>query len=211
MSDLGRSFNEYYGMYSDWLRKCIVRRYGSQDAEDILQDTWIRFLPYHSDVPIKRPRALLLTIAANIFTDSHRKRLRRERNVPESVAGQYQAPLQSEVLLSKEIILSLPQPLRDRIVVGEMRDGAAALETLKSWNTGHPGGLSTIHANSAGDVLRRVEDLIAEVSARTPQRAIAQAVDRIVHIRRTPAGRTVEAVLGIEPSDDDGYAISLVA
>jgi len=99
----------------------------------------------------------------------------------------------------------------DRIVVGEMRDGAAALETLKSWNTGHPGGLSTIHANSAGDVLRRVEDLIAEVSARTPQRAIAQAVDRIVHIRRTAAGRSVEAVLGVEPSDDGGYAVSILA
>jgi len=96
----------------------------------------------------------------------------------------------------------------DRIVVGEMRDGAAALETLKSWNTGHPGGLSTIHANSADDVLRRVEDLIAEVSSRTPRRAIAQAVDRIVHIRRTATGRRVEAVLGVEPSGDDGYAIS---
>ncbi|OYX58015.1 MAG: P-type conjugative transfer ATPase TrbB [Brevundimonas subvibrioides] len=99
----------------------------------------------------------------------------------------------------------------DRIVVGEMRDGAAALETLKSWNTGHPGGLSTIHANSADDVLRRVEDLIAEVSSRTPRRAIAQAVDRIVHIRRTDSGRRVAAVLGVEPSGDDGYAISLLA
>lgn len=99
----------------------------------------------------------------------------------------------------------------DRIVVGEMRDGAAALETLKSWNTGHPGGLSTIHANSADDVLRRVEDLIAEVSTRAPRRAIAQAVDRIVHIRRTATGRRVEAVLGVEPSGDDGYAISPLA
>lgn len=99
----------------------------------------------------------------------------------------------------------------DRIVVGEMRDGAAALETLKSWNTGHPGGLSTIHANSADDVLRRVEDLIAEVSTRTPRRAIAQAIDRIVHIRRTATGRAVEAVLGVEPAGDDAYAISVLA
>lgn len=99
----------------------------------------------------------------------------------------------------------------DRIVVGEMRDGAAALETLKSWNTGHPGGLSTIHANSADDVLRRVEDLIAEVSTRTPRRAIAQAIDRIVHIRRTASGRSVEAVLGVEPDGDDGYAITALA
>ncbi|CAN5374335.1 P-type conjugative transfer ATPase TrbB [soil metagenome] len=99
----------------------------------------------------------------------------------------------------------------DRIVVGEMRDGAAALETLKSWNTGHPGGLSTIHANSADDVLRRMEDLIAEVSSTTPRRAIAQAVDRIVHIRRTAAGRQIQAVLGVEPSGDDGYAITSLA
>lgn len=93
----------------------------------------------------------------------------------------------------------------DRIVVGEMRDGAAALETLKSWNTGHPGGLSTLHANSADDVLRRVEDLIAEVSARPVKRTIAQSVDRIVHIRRTAAGRRVEAILSVEPSGDDGW------
>ncbi len=99
----------------------------------------------------------------------------------------------------------------DRIVVGEMRDGAAALETLKSWNTGHPGGLSTIHANSADDVLRRLEDLIAEVSVQTSRRAIAQAVDRIVHIRRTTDGRKVEAVLGVEPSKGDGYAVSVLA
>lgn len=101
--------------------------------------------------------------------------------------------------------------MMDRIVVGEMRDGAAALETLKSWNTGHPGGLSTIHANSAEDVLRRIEDLIAEVSSRTPRRAIAQAVDRIIHIRRTSQGRKVETILGIEPAGDEGYAIRSLA
>lgn len=88
----------------------------------------------------------------------------------------------------------------DRIVVGEMRDGAAALETLKAWNTGHPGGLSTIHANSAPEALRRVEDLIAEVTSAAPQRMIAQAVDVVVHIRRTPGGRKVEAILEVTAS-----------
>ncbi len=99
----------------------------------------------------------------------------------------------------------------DRIVVGEMRDGAAALETLKSWNTGHPGGLSTIHANSAGDVLRRVEDLLSEVVARPPRRAIAQAIDRIVHIRRTAEGRRVEAVLAVEGLEADRYRLTPLA
>lgn len=89
----------------------------------------------------------------------------------------------------------------DRIVIGEMRDGAAALETLKAWNTGHPGGLSTLHANSAQDVPARLEDLISEVAARPAHRLIGQAVDRIIHIRRSATGRVVDAVLAVEPAD----------
>lgn len=80
----------------------------------------------------------------------------------------------------------------DRIVVGEMRDGATALETLKAWNTGHPGGLSTLHANSAADVRARLEDLLAEVLPRIPVRFLDQAVDVVAHIRRTDAGRRIE-------------------
>lgn len=83
----------------------------------------------------------------------------------------------------------------DRIVIGEIRDGAAALETIKAWNTGHPGGLSTIHANSAEDALYRMEDLIAEVTAQVPKRAIAHAIDLVVFIRRTRDGRRVESII----------------
>lgn len=95
----------------------------------------------------------------------------------------------------------------DRIVVGEMRDGAAALETLKSWNTGHPGGLSTIHANSAGDVVRRLEGLLDEVTARTPSRLIGEAIDLIVHIQRTPVGRSLGQILTVE-AGRDGAALT---
>lgn len=93
----------------------------------------------------------------------------------------------------------------DRIVVGEMRDGAAALETLKSWNTGHPGGLSTIHANSAEEALLRVEDLMAEIAIKPPRRMIGQAIDRIIHIRRTATGRSVETILAVIGLGDAGY------
>jgi type IV secretion system protein VirB11 len=92
----------------------------------------------------------------------------------------------------------------DRIVVGEMRDGAAALETLKAWNTGHPGGLSTLHANSAHEALARLEDLLLEVVVQPPRRAIAQAIDLIVHIQRTRDGRRVEALLSLEGLQTDG-------
>jgi len=89
----------------------------------------------------------------------------------------------------------------DRIVVGEMREGSAALETLKAWNTGHPGGLSTLHANSAREAVSRLEDLLSEVAARPPRRLLTQAVDLIVHIRRTPEGRVVDEILTLGGDD----------
>lgn len=83
----------------------------------------------------------------------------------------------------------------DRIIIGEMRDGAAALETLKAWNTGHPGGLSTVHANSAPEALHRLKDLLSEVTSGPQHRLISNAVDLIVPIRRTAAGREVGPLL----------------
>ena len=93
----------------------------------------------------------------------------------------------------------------DRIVVGEMRDGAAALETLKAWNTGHPGGLSTIHANSAQDALSRLEDLTSEVATTIPRRAIGQAIDLVIHIAQTRDGRRVEDLIHVTGDKDGGY------
>lgn len=94
----------------------------------------------------------------------------------------------------------------DRIVIGEMRDGAAALETLKAWNTGHPGGCRR-STNSAPEALSRLEDLLAEVASGVPRRAIAQSVDVIVHIRRTSAGRVVDAVVDVRAAAGDDYTL----
>lgn len=82
----------------------------------------------------------------------------------------------------------------DRIVVGEVRDGAA-LEVMKAWNTGHPGGLLSLHANSAPDALTRLEDLCIEAGHRAPQRLIASAVDVVVFIARTAQGRRIEEIV----------------
>ncbi len=87
----------------------------------------------------------------------------------------------------------------DRIVVGEVRDGAA-LEVLKAWNTGHPGGLLTLHANSASDALARLEDLCMEAVAQPPKRLIASAVDLVVFIARLNpcegrGGRAIQQII----------------
>jgi type IV secretion system protein VirB11 len=86
----------------------------------------------------------------------------------------------------------------DRIIVGEVR-GGEALVLLKAWNTGHPGGASTVHANHARAGLRCLEQLIAEVS-RAPMRAlIAEAVNLIVSIAKTDEapGRRVDEVVAV--------------
>ncbi|GJM06347.1 MAG: P-type conjugative transfer ATPase TrbB [marine bacterium B5-7] len=74
----------------------------------------------------------------------------------------------------------------DRIVIGEVRDGAA-LAMLKAWNMGHPGGICTVHANSAQDTLLRLHHLVQEVLPAAPISVVEQAVDLIVFIQRNPA------------------------
>ena len=97
----------------------------------------------------------------------------------------------------------------DRIVIGEVRDGSA-LDLLKAWNTGHPGGLATIHANSAAEALTRLEDLIGEVTQRVPYRAITQAIDVVVFIDRTATGRRVREVSRLVGRRDDAYILESV-
>ena len=72
----------------------------------------------------------------------------------------------------------------DRIIIGECRYGNQALEMLKAWNTGHPGGISTLHANSAEDVFRRLEQLCGEVSASSQLSMIEDAIDVVCQMER---------------------------
>jgi pilus assembly protein CpaF len=86
----------------------------------------------------------------------------------------------------------------DRIVVGEVR-GAEALDMLQALNTGHDGSLTTVHANSPADALRRVETLALMAGVGLPHSAVrdqvAGALDVVVHQARLPDGsRVVESV-----------------
>ena len=94
----------------------------------------------------------------------------------------------------------------DRIIVGEVRDGAA-LTLLKAWNTGHPGGVATVHANTATSTLRRFEQLTAEVSQQPMHDVIGDAVDLIVSIERTSRGRRVRDVINVERFANGDYEI----
>jgi pilus assembly protein CpaF len=86
----------------------------------------------------------------------------------------------------------------DRIVVGEVR-GGEALDLLQALNTGHDGSLSTVHANSPEDALRRLETLALLAGVGLPHAAVreqvATAVDVVVHqVRRADGTRVVESI-----------------
>jgi type IV secretion system protein VirB11 len=84
-----------------------------------------------------------------------------------------------------------------RILVGEVRD-AAALELLKLWNTGHPGGVGTFHADSAEEALPRLEELIEEAGLGPKHKLIGRAVDLVVYMEKTPDNqRRISSVIKV--------------
>ena len=99
-----------------------------------------------------------------------------------------------------------------RIVVGEVR-GAEAHVMLKAWNTGHPGGAATVHANDAISGLVRLESLVAEATSAPQQSLIAEAVDLVVFIdeeAELAAGRKVRELLVVTGYENGRYSVEYV-
>ncbi|HVZ07928.1 MAG TPA: P-type conjugative transfer ATPase TrbB [Rhodopila sp.] len=92
----------------------------------------------------------------------------------------------------------------DRIPIGEVR-GAEALDLLKAWGTGHPGGIGTIHAGTAIGALRRLEQLIQEAVVTVPRALIAETIDLVAVLSGRGASRRLAElarVEGLGPSGD---------
>jgi type IV secretion system protein TrbB len=122
---------------------------------------------------------------------------------PDSVALRTRAGSVSMADLVRSTLRLRP----DRIIVGEVR-GPEALDMLKAWNTGHPGGIATVHANSAASALYRLEQLVQESVVTVPRRLIAEAIDMIVFIAGRGLARRVETIARVAGLDPDGnYAI----
>ena len=96
----------------------------------------------------------------------------------------------------------------DRIIIGEVRDGSA-LDLLKAWNTGHPGGICTIHANSVESAPYRFEDLIQEAVVTVPRTLILQAIDLILFIERDKSGkRRIKEIVELKGYEKDAYVLT---
>jgi pilus assembly protein CpaF len=99
----------------------------------------------------------------------------------------------------------------DRIVVGEVRDGAA-LDMLQAMNTGHEGSLTTIHSNSSKDALVRIENLVLMAGVEFPIRVIreqiSEAIDIIIHQARLRDGsRRVTEISEVTGIDVDSIQL----
>ena len=94
----------------------------------------------------------------------------------------------------------------DRIIVGEVR-GPEALDMLKAWNTGHPGGIATVHANSAKAGLSRIEQLILEGVQTVPRALIAEAIDVIVFISGRGSKRRIETIARLVEVSGQSYTL----
>ena len=103
----------------------------------------------------------------------------------------------------------LKQTLRlrpDRIIIGEIRDGVA-LNLIKAWNTGHPGGVCTLHANSALEGLDQLESYISEVSMQEQKKTISKTVNLIINIRKIGLERKIYEILKLNGLDENGNYI----
>ena len=107
------------------------------------------------------------------------------------------------VVTMADLVRSTLRLRPDRIIVGEVR-GPEALDMLKAWNTGHPGGIATVHANSAASALYRIEQLVQEAVVTVPRRLIAEAIDLIVFISGRGLQRRIDSIARVAGIDPDG-------
>lgn len=113
------------------------------------------------------------------------------------------------VVTMADLVRSTLRLRPDRIIVGEVR-GPEALDMLKAWNTGHPGGIATVHANSALSALTRIEGLAQEAVVTVPRQLITEAIDVIVFVSGRGLDRRVSQVArvaGVDP-DTGSYALA---
>ena len=89
-------------------------------------------------------------------------------------------------------------------MIGEVR-GAEALDLLKAWNTGHPGGCATVHADSAQKAVKRLESLIQEAGVPPDPILIAETINLVAFIERTPQGRRLSELAEVEGYENGRY------
>ena len=97
-----------------------------------------------------------------------------------------------------------------RIVIGEMLD-RAAVQVVRAWNTGHPGGSCTVHANGPEETLLRIEQLMPVAEVAHPKEEIGQAIQVIAYMEQTETGRVLKSVTAVQGWANGAYRLERLA
>jgi pilus assembly protein CpaF len=182
-----------------FLRACVVDRRnvvvsgGTGSGKTTLLNVLSAFIPY---------KERIVTIEDTVELRLHQEHVVTLETKPPNVegAGQYTV---------RDLVKNALRMRPDRIIVGECR-GPEALDMVQAMNTGHDGSMTTVHANSAREVIERLEVLIlmaADLPIHSIHRQLVTAVDVIAHISRLPGGRRVvtqiSEVVRIDPDSKE--------
>jgi pilus assembly protein CpaF len=140
----------------------------------------------------------IVTIEDAAELQLHQEHVLRLESRPPNIEGRGQVTV-------RDLVRNSLRMRPDRIVIGEVRDGAA-LDMLQAMNTGHDGSMTTVHANSPRDSLARIETMVLMAGMELPVRAIreqsAAAIDLIIHQTRLKDGSRrvthITEVVGME-------------
>jgi len=195
------SFGTITPFAANFLRACVLGRKnllvagGTASGKTTLLNVLSAFIPPHERIITIEDSAEL-----QMFQEHVVRMETRQANVEGK--GRYSI---------RQLVQNALRQRPDRILVGEVR-GAEALDMLQAMNTGHDGSLTTIHANSPQDAMKRLEGLVLE-AVDMPVRAIREqvvtALDLIVHLTRFADGRrqvtAISEVAGLDR--DEGYIV----
>ncbi len=192
-------FNSITKAAATFIRACVIDHRsvlisgGTGSGKTTMLNVLSSFIPYKERV---------VTIEDTCELRLHQEHVVSLESKPANVEG-------AGAYTIRELVRNALRMRPDRIVVGECR-GGEALDMVQAMNTGHAGSMTTVHANSAEEVIQRLELLMlmgAELPISSIHRQIASAVDVIVHIDRLPTGKRVVSqvseVTGIHPHTTD--------
>ena len=189
------AFGTFTPQVRDFLKACVLGRRnivisgGTGSGKTTLLNVVSSFIPDDERI---------VTIEDAAELQLHQDHVLRLESRPSNIEGRGQIPI-------RELVKNSLRMRPDRIVVGEVRDGAA-LDMLQAMNTGHDGSLTTVHANTPRDSLSRLETMVLMAGIDLPVRAIreqvAGAVDMVIQQARLKDGSrritAISEVVGME-------------
>ena len=177
-------------------RKNIVLAGGTGSGKTTLLNALASFIPPTERIVTVEDTAEIQLSQTHVVTLQAR---------PPNLEGLYGIPI-------RQLVRNTLRMRPDRIIVGECR-GGETLDMLQAMNTGHDGSLTTIHANSPADGIRRLEVMAMEAEgidlpSRVLRELISSAVDVVIHVARFPNGRRrVSAICEVVGLDEETGAV----